>query len=322
MTLPLPVATALATAMCADGATQLGSRLLLIKGRSVEHYGLRRPRMSADIDILLQPVEAEQFVYCLEELGWKTRRGPERPEGARGHSVSLFHQAWPCDIDVHWEFPGFLEPASAVFDELWSRRVTIDVGNQPVAIPDYEGAALILALHSLRSTEDQARHARELDQLIDAVGAQDQAAALRALADATGCRHTAAPFLEQVGVITPPLPQPVPDALADWYAMTEAGGRLTAANLRAIRRLPWRRRPAAYARLAWQSEADYRLVHPETPTGWWPAFRGRLERVAEGLKAAVQARRTRDLVAKGHHPTRSRPPGGTSSGRDGEGGMS
>ena len=58
-----------------------------------------------------------------------------------------------------------------VFDALWATRERLDFAHRPCSIPSKAGCALILALHSVRSTTTQVRHADELERLLREVDA-------------------------------------------------------------------------------------------------------------------------------------------------------
>ena len=60
------------------------------------------------------------------------------------------HDEWPCDLDIHYTFPGFLAPDEVVFEALWKRRATVRIAHWPVPCADFFGQATIVGLHSLR----------------------------------------------------------------------------------------------------------------------------------------------------------------------------
>ncbi len=215
----LPEAVALGHGLVLEAALRTGSRVLFVKGLSFELHGLRAPRTPADVDVLVDPDGFETVCRQLEQWGWHERmsRVEGRPEAH--HSTTYIHPRWPCDIDVHLWFPGFLAPTSEVFDALWERRVEMPVAAQRVPVTDVPGSVLVMALHSLRSTADDPRHVSELRHLIEIVGSWDEAARLElaALARAAGCVRTLEPFWRAIwldaGDDHPAVAQ---DALAAW----------------------------------------------------------------------------------------------------------
>ncbi|QCC76653.1 nucleotidyltransferase family protein [Nocardioides daphniae] len=66
-------------ALTADVARRTGTRVLAIKGATLSHHGLRAPRVSADIDVLMHPDDVDTFVAGMEAAGWR-RRGDDRPQ--------------------------------------------------------------------------------------------------------------------------------------------------------------------------------------------------------------------------------------------------
>ena len=187
-----------------------GLRVLVIKGSSLNHHRLRERTSHADVDVLVAPDDVEPFLKAMGDIGWRARMGKYNDYPVRNHSVTLIHDRWPADLDVHRVFPGFLRDAGEVFDQLWSRRVEIESANQPVDITDFSGSALVLALHSARSKAENPRHADELARLIQlsADWSAEQRADIAELARATGCSQALDEILPLMGV-------PVSTALPD-----------------------------------------------------------------------------------------------------------
>ncbi|TFB17206.1 hypothetical protein E3V93_11520 [Microbacterium sp. 3H14] len=171
-------ATALAHAMTAHIAREAGIRLLSIKGPVADHYGLRAPRVPADSDVWVEPSRFSEMCERLEARGWHLRVGRETPALLPQHSRTFIHDSWPCDIDLHWMFPGFFADASVAFDAVWETRSSIEVAHTAVAVPSLAGSAVIGMLHALRNTQD-ARHRQERDllttMLIERFSASDRA---------------------------------------------------------------------------------------------------------------------------------------------------
>ncbi len=158
--LDMKAATLLAHALAAAIARSLDARAISIKGPIAEHYDLRAPRVSADADVLIEPSRYVEFCEALESRGWHTRVGRETPALLPHHSRTFIHKDWPCDIDVHWMFPGFFAGAEVAFDVLWSSRQEVTVAHSPVQAPSKAGAAAIMALHAERDRRS-AKHIEE-----------------------------------------------------------------------------------------------------------------------------------------------------------------
>lgn len=110
----------LGAGLLAAFARELGIRVLLIKGHSFEHHGLRAPRTYGDVDIWVDPAEFEHFSTALIAAGG-VRNRDFGLEGRviRAHSHT-FRLPWlACEVDVHEFFPGFLVPPQQSFDALW-----------------------------------------------------------------------------------------------------------------------------------------------------------------------------------------------------------
>jgi len=300
---PLPIAgTQFAHALCAVRSTSALVRLLSVKGDSALFYGLRPPRTTADADVLVEPSRAKSFAEALALCGWGPRPASESASAVVTHSVALIHPDWPCDIDVHWTFPGFLGDPGYVFDVLWERRQTMTQAGVEVFIPDRAGAVLISALHSLRTPVQTPRHAEEFRMLVN-VCAELSEAERRDIVDLaiqTTAVDTARPFLETLGV---PLPDPTPSgvnpALDEWRARVAADGVVGAQALIAARRLAWYRRPAAMWHIIWPSERDFRIDHPEVAPGRGPLLRARFARFGRGIRQIPAILRGRRQARRG-----------------------
>jgi hypothetical protein len=153
-------ATALAHALMAQIARDAGIRLLAIKGPVANHYGLRRPRVSSDADVLVEPERHEDLCRLLEARGWHLRVGRDTPALLPQHSLTFIHGSWPCDVDVHRMFPGFFAEPDVVFDALWNSRATMPVAHIEMYAPSRAGAAVIGMLHAVRNPQ-LVRHREE-----------------------------------------------------------------------------------------------------------------------------------------------------------------
>ena len=153
-------AVPLAHALVARLAELEGVRILFIKGPTAVALGARPPRPSTDVDVLCEAGGLERLGPALERCRWRRRvpegAGQELKYAARylfEHSVHFIHDEWPCDLDIHYNFPGFLAPDEVVFEELWRRRTSVEVAHWPVPCADLLGQSAIVALHGLRDPE-------------------------------------------------------------------------------------------------------------------------------------------------------------------------
>jgi hypothetical protein len=229
-----------------------GVRILFIKGPTAVLMGARPPRPSSDVDVLCEPGGMEKIGAALERCGWR-RRVPEsaKPQFVYAakylfeHSVHYIHDKWPCDLDIHYNFPGFFAPDDVVFDALWERHATVEVAHWPVPCADFLGQACIVGLHALRDP-DKPQSQADLDHLAEALNGKDDQTrrALSSLASATGCTDALRPLLEQVGAEVATGPWSETRQLNRWSARTSQGAIPTVPWLLELRERPWRSRPA------------------------------------------------------------------------------
>lgn len=151
--LPQAVAVQLGAALVQSLADSLDVRALILKGSAATLQGFRVGLQSTDVDVLLSRADAHLLMAALEGRGWRLRRTAPAPRQFELHSETLYHPEWPCDIDVHWRYPGFFATPDVVLDRLWETSTTGLVAGRPVRMTDPTGTALVLALHALRDPE-------------------------------------------------------------------------------------------------------------------------------------------------------------------------
>lgn len=289
-------ATPLAHAYAHAVAASLGVRMLSIKGPAADYHEVRGSHVSADADLLIDPAGFSLVVERLRVAGWRERPPMAGTEDWSEHSITLIRDGWPCDLDLHDRFPGFLELPADVFETLWRDRVAIEVAERSVAIPSRDATILIAALHALRrSPISAARAIGELAALRDRFGSLDPASTVRldALAHETGCVETLDGALSSLGVSDDSGSRRDHSALWAWRARVAAGGTGTHFWLRRLERLHWRERPKALGYILWPDEENLRRARPWIEPGRRAANRERFARLGRGarhLPAAVWAR--------------------------------
>jgi hypothetical protein len=276
----------LAHALCAHVASQHNLRALSIKGPVADAYGLRPPRVSADADVLVPPSEFDAFIGELAAAGWRPRDVSWLGREIVTHSITLLHESWPCDIDVHSSFPGFLGDPADVFETLWRGRRDLEQAGIVTRIPSAAAAVMIGALHALRTPAQTGRHEYELGLLIDYCArlTNDRRAEITELAVATGAVDAGRPFLETLGTA---LPSPTPfgqnPALDEWRARVAADGTIGSQIWIAMSAHSWPSRLRLVGRILWPTRQDFGRDHPEADSTFGAATKGRLARLARGL---------------------------------------
>ncbi|NRG39816.1 nucleotidyltransferase family protein [Rathayibacter sp. VKM Ac-2835] len=293
--LDLPSAVLLLHGWLSWVAEEHSQRALFIKGPGLQFLGLRDGHVSSDVDVMVDPAAFESFCALLEANGWSQRRSTFAGARYTEHSRTLIHPRWPCDIDVHRFFPGFIAPGDVVFDELWRRRVTMPAAGRDCSIPDRAGSLLVLGLHALRSRSDNARHARELAYLLEHAALDaEQRADLAALARRTGAEHTLAEVLRALDAISATPAPPVADpaeaaALMEWTRRVAAGASTGYMWTSIIRRQRGWRRIVTIRHAVWPQRADLLRMRPSTTDTAAGRTRVRLQRLLRGAPAASRA---------------------------------
>lgn len=239
----VPEAGVLVQVLADHAAREAGVRLLAIKGQALAVQGLREERVSADVDVLVDPVEVDRFVTRMEGLGWCRGPVPSTPPLAPRHAVDMVSDLWPVGVDVHHQFPGFLADPEAVFDALWRRRVPVVLGGVEVWAPSPAGHAEVVALHYLREPwrEGVDDRLRDLAACTRAVLGDDGLRELETMAVDTGSVATLRRFLEPLGIAALDNRPDSSSRRQDWDRRTREE-LASMPWLMEVRRTPWRRK--------------------------------------------------------------------------------
>lgn len=199
--LPLSVAVPLAHALVAAIAERKGIRVLFIKGPLLTVQGLRAPRLSADVDVWVEPARVTDLVNALSALGWRRRAESRSWQLFITHSVTLVRDGWPCDIDVHDRFPGAFAAPDDVFEALWADREGVPLEVGPVLVPSRPYHAVIAMLHALREASPEKR-ADQLAPLLELLRQWpvEELDALRAAAERIGAAEVIAETVAPLGI--------------------------------------------------------------------------------------------------------------------------
>lgn len=223
--LPLSAANELAVGLVQTIAEERDARVIFIKGLVTERYRQRVSRPSSDVDVLVESGSFESVVTGLCSLGWHLRPQSMGHAAFVDHSVSLMHDRWPNDIDVHVYFPGFFNSSELVFEELWRERATVQLASHDVDVAGEVASFIIVVLHALRSPYEPASQ-QQLDFAENYVKERGGSflAAMEDVVKRTGASIAMAPFLRRLG-IEPGDPGAPSIQSAIWALHAEQGSR-------------------------------------------------------------------------------------------------
>src|SRR4051794_9236076 len=271
-------------------ARRRGVRILFIKGPILGQQGLRNAHASIDVDVLVDPAGFDELRHDLEGLGWAVRVPSEAPQVLATHSVTYAHPLWPCEIDVHERFPGFLASPQATFDALWRYRSVAIVAGRTVPCLERLPHFAIACLHALRDPDSEPKRS-ELHRLVGlALETFDDAerATLTQVAAATGAAETLEPVLSALGVQVHSSAE-LATSMTDWRIRTSSTGVTSVGWIMELRRTPLRRWPAILRHAVLLTEAEIRDAQPDAAPGVWGLWRARLRRLGWGLRDVPRA---------------------------------
>lgn len=282
----VPLLHAVVASVCERG----GIRALFLKGPGAVDSGLRPPRASCDVDVLVSPENVEALRAKMKLRGWLQRPRDWADDVFPEHSYTLYHPGWPCDIDIHYHFPGFEADRKFVFETLWTERTTTIVADREIYIPGRVGGTLVLALHALRTPLSQ----RNNDELAFLATSTERAEVteLLIMASATGSLGALKPFVEMAyGRISGlSFPSPSREWLIRSMAQTSAAIRLVA-----LVDAPWSRKGGLLRRALWPSDSALAAVDltmgNRGRTQVWMRRSGRIVRFAKDIPRTIAAYR-------------------------------
>jgi hypothetical protein len=284
VSLALNEAVALCTAWSQQAARARSIRLLVLKGSALTRQGLREPHSSSDVDLLIEPACVLDFIDCLLAAGWTEFPDTFASKKFVLHSRTFRREGWPNSIDVHAFWPGFLSPAGDVFETLWARRVSVEFGHLECDVPDRLANLLMLALHSMRGTAREARHARELQGVLEMTLTPEERTQTALLAVETGCRVPLREVLPRMGVPVEVTHEELRSVqYLEWHRkVAHAQGR-TASWLLELRHAAWRRKPLILRHGVWPTDRDLLAEHAEVSDRFTAKVWARIMRLIRGL---------------------------------------
>lgn len=271
-------------------AADRGIRVLFLKGPALQQQGLRAGHVSSDVDVLVEPARFAELCAAVRDRGWIERPVIFFDRIRTLHSATLIRTGWPCDLDVHEFYPGFLADPVEVFEALWARREQRELAHRACDVPDRAGGVLILALHSLRGGTANPRHGAELAHLLSVPLTAQERADVAALALATGSTATLSSVLPGLGVhVEPPASQLRSPELREWRRRVDSGSTGTYFWLAALRHARWRARPAILWHAAWPTRRDLLIARPATRDTVAGRLRSRFARATRGVRVLPAA---------------------------------
>ncbi|WP_435203073.1 nucleotidyltransferase family protein [Janibacter sp. GS2] len=220
----------------------VGVRSLAIKGPAFVALGVRPPRQSNDIDLLIHEDDRATATEALAGAKWSviSHWFPSALDEII-YSTTFRHALFPVTLDLHHRFSGLLTGAAA-FETLWDRRTQVEVAHQAVVTVGREHALVLEALNAMKLLEE-GRRAASAARVVSAAEHFDAAEVAEA-ALSVGARHTAAPLITALGGGAPV--DPPPPGYRRWQAR---GARNSTRDL--IVDLI-RRAPGQIPRVVWQ----------------------------------------------------------------------
>lgn len=164
--LPQQAAFPLAYTLALHVAERMNIRALGIKGPVTTAYGFNDPKTSSDADVIVEEDRLWEYVSALEKRGWRRRPHWHAPALFPAHSLTMYHELWPVDIDVHVTFPGCFAANDVTFEALWAHRQRLTIAGVQCLVTGAIGSALIALLHALRhpnSPKQIANHRRVVE---------------------------------------------------------------------------------------------------------------------------------------------------------------
>ncbi|WP_243075649.1 nucleotidyltransferase family protein [Microbacterium sp. SS28] len=273
-------------------ADERGIRILFLKGPALHRHGLRAPRTSSDVDVLVEPARFADFCADVLAAGCTERDAILISELTTLHSRTFVRDGWPCDIDVHSFYPGFLADPAVAFGALWRRRVAMEFAHRACTVPDRVSGVLVLALHSLRGASIQERHGDELQQLVAIELTDQERSDVAALALATGSAATLETVLPRLGIeVAAPAGEESSDELRRWRERVAAGSHGAYFWISAFLTAPPAQRPRIALRALWPTRRDLLIARPDTVDSLSGRTRARLARMGRGIRWLPRALR-------------------------------
>lgn len=219
-----------------------GIRSLVIKGPAFVELGVRKPKQSNDIDLLIHPSDRKAMSQALTDVGW-TSISHWFPAAVDDlvYSTTFSHPQFPASVDVHHYYSGVFAKAQA-FEALWADRTSVVLAHGTVETLSPEHALVFEGLNKFKGAYPE-RWASIAESVVTAsrpLSCHDVTKA----AEVLGARHSAAELIAALGGQAPHEPPP-----REFELWARQGGRFRS------RMYFWRivtRAPGSIPRVLWE----------------------------------------------------------------------
>ncbi|MDN5745214.1 MAG: nucleotidyltransferase family protein [Nocardioidaceae bacterium] len=194
--------------------TSWGVRSLAYKGPAFAVLGVRRPRVSNDIDLLIHPDDRDRATAALTGAGW-TRVWLSFPAAVDdiAYSTTVSHPRFPATVDSHHWVKGALAWPTA-FDTMWEQRARVVVAHVEVCTPSAEHALVLEFLNAQKGVPPDQWGAKAQAVISGGTSLDVDVDAVAEAASSLGARETAAALI--VGLGGAPLTRTPTLAFQDW----------------------------------------------------------------------------------------------------------
>ncbi len=241
-----------------DALVGEGYECAVLKGSATAHLDYKRPefRQSADLDLLVSPVDFMSAVQFLSGQGWKQAYPLPRHHEAFTHAITLRRRRGP-EVDLHQRIAHRAVGWQVDTSELLANRCTFEVANTKLRALSDVDRTLHAALHDVMSRPPYHHLSSTADVLVLTTRHADLAEQVLEKAERFGVRRLATSAIERaytLADLSPPDPWPV--------AMAGSHGRRQLLLERAY--LGRRRRPLleelAFVRVLGESRSRMRYI--------------------------------------------------------------
>jgi hypothetical protein len=287
--LALSTGVELAHAWLQSLADASDARVLFIKGPALQRQALREGRESADVDALICPRDFERMCAEVRARGWNQRAAPLIANITTTHSRTFTHERWPCDLDLHASFPGFLNDSATVFEVLWDHSETLTLAATRCRTTSRAGAALVLTLHSLRGSRLEPRHADELSELARAPFTPAEILETMRIAYATSSDHALPSLFPQQELSAGVSNSEMDATLRRWRERVASGSHGAYFWIQALRESPLKLKTRIAREAIWPTRRDLLLSRPETRDTSVGRTLARIRRWGRGARSLPRA---------------------------------